>query len=235
MKSMIMGAENVRAILDGRKTRHSFPIKPQPPEGVTWVGWMLDSTARENTKHIGSACWTEGGHYFYAKPRYKVGEIVYVKETAYFETFHQQSDAEIKRDGYDPSIGVWVYKADEPDYPTITGSWASPLYMPESASRIHLEITGIKAQRVQDISWDECIREGISDMVIPENLENQEMYRWLEKEAFPDSLAGIISKLKDAYASLWDSINAKKGLPWESNPWVFVYTFKRVKEATDGK
>ncbi len=203
MKSMIMGAENVRAILDGRKTRHSFPIKPQPPEGVTWVGWMLDSTARENTKHIGSACWTEGIHYFYAKPRYKVGEIVYVKETAYFETFHQQSDAEIKRDGYDPSIGVWVYKADEPDYPTIPGSWASPLYMPESASRIHLEITGIKAQRLQDITEDGANAEGYSRV--------------------------------DEYAWAWDSINAKRGYPWESNPWVFVYTFKRVKEATDGK
>jgi len=223
MKSMIMGAENVRAILDGRKTRHSFPIKPQPPEGVTWVGWMLDSTARENTKHIGSACWTEGIHYFYAKPRYKVGEIVYVKEgwTTQYDGIHDDN-------GY----GEYVYKADDAwldVYDGCSNKWQSPLFMKEEASRIHLEITGIKVQMVQDISWDECIREGISDMVIPENLENQEMYRWLEKEAFPDSLAGIISKLKDAYASLWDSINAKKGFPLESNPWVFAYTFKVVQ------
>ena len=160
MKSMIMGAENVRAILDGRKTRHSFPIKPQPPEGVTWVGWMLDSTARENTKHIGSACWTEGIHYFYAKPRYKVGEIVYVKETAYFETFHQQSDAEIKRDGYDPSIGVWVYKADEPDYPTIPGSWASPPYTCLSQPPVStLKSLASRLRGLQDMTlrgWCKC-------------------------------------------------------------------------------
>lgn len=213
MKSMIMGAENVRAILDGRKTRHSFPIKPQPPEGVTWVGWMLDSTARENTKHIGSACWTEGIHYFYAKPRYKVGEIVYVKETAYFETFHQQSDAEIKRDGYDPSIGVWVYKADEPDYPTVPGSWASPLYMPESASRIHLEITGIKAQRVQDITEEEAINEGMYGK-----------YQGLDYK-YGSKREGVLSQ----YRSLWNSLNAKRGYPWESNPWVWVVSFKVVQ------
>ena len=225
MKGMIMGAESVGAILDGRKIQTRRVINPQPLEGSRWMGWLLDSTGREDSKRIGSACWRcdSIGRDLYAKPRYKVGEIVYVKEgwTTQYDGIHDDN-------GY----GEYVYKADDAwldVYDGCSNKWQSPLFMKEEASRIHLEITGIKVQMVQDISWDECIREGISDMVIPENLENQEMYRWLEKEAFPDSLAGIISKLKDAYASLWDSINAKKGFPLESNPWVFAYTFKVVQ------
>ena len=216
MKSMIMGAENVRAILDGRKTRHSFPIKPQPPEGVTWVGWMLDSTARENTKHIGSACWTEGIHYFYAKPRYKVGEIVYVKET--FTEYTAFSSL--------GGIDTWMLFKARGDILPGNAKWRSPLFMSEEDSRIHLEITDIKAQRVQDITEEEAMVEGIEkpieercmlayrDYSIKE--EDNEGYNWF-------------STAKDSYSSLWDSINAKKGLPWESNPWVWVVSFKVVQ------
>ena len=142
--------------------------------------------------------------------------------SAYFETFHQQSDAEIKRDGYDPSIGVWVYKADEPDYPTIPGSWASPLYMPESASRIHLEITGIKAQRVQDITEEGAKAEGIKVLPLQDESDPSAWYQ------YAPGIFQARSAIK-SYELLWDSLNAKRGYPWESNPWVWVVSFKVVQ------
>ena len=214
MKSMVMTAEMVKAILDGRKTRHSFPIKPQPPEGVTWVGWMLDSTARENTKHIGSACWTEGSLYSYAKPRYKFGEIVYVKEVfAYWKDESQCIAYQADNNHFDFTNRIgWEDEINIEDI-SKKGKWESPYFMPEWASRIHLEITDIKAHRVQDITEEEAMAEGI-----------RPMYTIL-----PGECTGLTNDAVDEYADLWDSLNAKRGYPWESNPWVWVVSFKVVQ------
>ena len=229
MKGIIMGADSVRAILEGRKTRHSFPIKPQPPEGVTWVGWMLDSTARENTKHIGSACWTEGSHYFYAKPRYKVGEIVYVKEVfAYWKDESQCIAYQADNNHFDFTNRIgWEDEINIEDI-SKKGKWESPYFMPEWASRIHLEITGIKAQRVQDITEEEAINEGIEKDLDGWKDHTKRFANHPEYPAFGGMFRDILPTAINSYKKLWDSINGKKH-PWESNPWVFVYTFKVVE------
>lgn len=82
----------------------------------------------------------------------------------------------------------------------------SAMFMPRTRSRITLEITEVRIERVQDISVKDCIAEGLCT-----NLR--------ESEACDD--------LKDQYHALWDSINKKK-YPWSSNPWVWVITYKRV-------
>ena len=230
MKGMIMGSESVRAILDGRKTQTRRVVKPQPLEGSRWVGWLLDSTGMEDDKRIGSACWrcdSIGGD-LYVKPRYKVGEIVYVKEVfAYWKDESQCIAYQADNNHFDFTNRIgWEDEINIEDI-SKKGKWESPYFMPEWASRIHLEITGIKAQRVQDITEEEAMAEGIEkpieercmlvyrDYSIKE--EDNEGYNWF-------------STAKDSYSSLWDSINAKKGFPWEASPWVFAYTFKVVEE-----
>lgn len=88
------------------------------------------------------------------------------------------------------------------DVPT---RWRNPLYMPRWASRIDLEITGIRAERVQDITIDDIYAEGCS--ALSSDADASELYEW--------------------FSSLWDSINCKKH-PWNSNPWVWVIEFKKV-------
>ena len=83
-------------------------------------------------------------------------------------------------------------------------------FMPRWASRVTLEITEVRVQRLQEISSTDSIFEGIR---IPD-----------EK---PVGNAVFIPR--DAYRELWDSINAKKH-PWSSNPWVWVLTFKLLGE-----
>jgi hypothetical protein len=185
-RPIIMGAESVRAILEGRKTQSRRVIKPQPKFiGAPNVPFKTDDA---NPKGIINC------------PYGKVGDRLWVRETVFFETFHQQSDAELERDGFNPNIGVWVYRADNHDYPTITANWTSPLFMPRIASRITLEITDIRVERVQDITEEDAIAEGV--------------------ESF-----NIVA----SYSYLWDSLNAKRGYPWESNPWVWVVTFEVVR------
>jgi hypothetical protein len=86
----------------------------------------------------------------------------------------------------------------------------SPLFMPRWASRLTLEITGVRVERLQEISGDDAIAEGAP---LRESAATQ---------------GGDIRI--DAFADLWGSINGKTH-PWSSNPWVWVIAFQRV-EAT---
>ncbi|KKL60339.1 hypothetical protein LCGC14_2206280, partial [marine sediment metagenome] len=74
------------------------------------------------------------------------------------------------------------------------------------ASRITLEITGVKVERVQDISSVDCHSEGIDPL------------HWMR-----DALPACVE-----FRDLWDSINAKRGYGWDANPWNFALTFKVV-------
>lgn len=100
-------------------------------------------------------------------------------------------------------MGTYDYRASvHPDYhPDFT--WRSSTQMPREASRINLLITGFQIARVNDITRGDCMAEGCP---------------------FPNMEKG--ENPVDWFASLWDSIYAKKGYSWESNPWVYVIDFK---------
>lgn len=122
---------------------------------------------------------------------------------------------------------VWSYAADNHDPESKTGSIPS-IHMPRWASRITLEITGVRVERLQDISGEDCKAEGIN----------------LDGELFPS--VNWDDKLRERYRRLWDSIYGKPrrvyyeddegnrrwrihpAMPWSSNPWVWVLEFKMV-------
>lgn len=99
--------------------------------------------------------------------------------------------------------------------------WRSPFYMPKWASRITLENTDVRVERVQEISAEDVAAEGV---VLP-RLEPDRGTTWYEGKV--DDLA------RRRFALLWDSINAKRGYAWESNPWVWAITF-RLLGGNDG-
>lgn len=88
----------------------------------------------------------------------------------------------------------------------------SPLFMPRWASRISLEVTGVRGERLQDISEDDADAEGINGPMCA---------ALLGKTPMKMGPAGLC-----AYSGLWDSINGAGA--WDANPWVWVYEFKRV-------
>ena len=81
--------------------------------------------------------------------------------------------------------------------------------MPRKLSRIDLIVTDVQCQRLQEITEQDAMAEGFYQAVAeaPDDI-GQDVVGW--------------------YARLWDSINAKRGFPWASNPWVWAYTFKRI-------
>jgi len=119
-------------------------------------------------------------------PYGKAGDRLWVRETflSYLErTFYRATDEGDLLDS--------LFQTGKP-------KWKPSIFMPRSHSRIDLEVTGIRVERLNDISEEDAIAEGI-------------------KNHLPTP--------KDAYQDLWDSINGETA-PWDSNPWVWVVEFK---------
>ena len=107
---------------------------------------------------------------------------------------------------------LWVqgWEADGTD-------WKPSIFMPRGSSRIELEVTEIRALRLQDISEEDAAAEGA--MTWWNGLSQEEQF------GMYDGGRGPIA----AFRMLWDSINAKRGVGWDTNPWVWAVSFRRVK------
>lgn len=107
-----------------------------------------------------------------------------------------------------------AYRSDS-DEP-ITGPWRPSIHMPRWASRITLEVKSVRIERLQDISEEDAIAEGVN----PAPAHG----KWVER---PRGDGGHWSARK-AFCDLWDRIYAKQNLPWANNPWAWRVEFRRV-------
>ncbi|MDR2173627.1 MAG: hypothetical protein LBE32_05430 [Burkholderiales bacterium] len=102
------------------------------------------------------------------------------------------------------------------------GRWKPSIHMPRWASRILLEITDVRVQRLQDITEEDAIEEGIERLKSGRGFYNPTV----SKSAVHFGV--YTGSAKEAFRLLWEKINAKRGCSWETNPWVLAITFKRV-------
>ena len=103
-------------------------------------------------------------------------------------------------------IKGYLYKATASEFEDNLVKWRPSRYMPRSAARIFLRVTDVRVERVKDISGRDACAEGI------------------EIKKFGNR--------KHDFEELWDSLNAKRGYSWDSNPWCWVYEFERVDADT---
>ncbi|WP_375144465.1 hypothetical protein [Escherichia coli] len=217
-RGMIFNGEMVRAILDGRKTQTRRIMKVQPSDAFhpTHNGYDLDLNAHCYTPGVvdkngylqpakkevfGVADENEG----YTCPFGAVGDRIWVRET-WAEAGAGAPDLKLYRADYPEHVPTHyenVPPADEI-------RWTPSIHMPRWASRLMLEITGVRVERLRDLSEDDAKSEGItppSGGVLP---------GWEYRINFRD---------------LWMSIYGADN--WETNPWVWVIEFKVVPNVQD--
>ncbi|HBR1133416.1 TPA: hypothetical protein L9K84_005300 [Klebsiella quasipneumoniae subsp. similipneumoniae] len=198
-RGMIFNAEMVRALLSGRKTQTRRIIKPQPEATLSgslsgkWLSRPLNGLLLPKIEDIAIHC-----------PFGSVGDRIWVREA--FRVHSRATD-----------VATLVYKASERNSwteqtrhvpvavcnkPATPEKWTPSLHMPRWASRILLEITGVRVERLRSMSQDDARAEGVIAASGPME-------------------AGL------AFRELWDSIYGEES--WKANPWVWVIEFKRVE------
>lgn len=197
---------------DGSKTKTRRIMNPQPD----WIRDgkpICESNFRDKRKRFVNE---DGEHFFEIKPKYKVGDIVYLKEpyrieNGYFS--YKFSEKRVKFTGNPKDLEKLLSQQEKSK-----SVWLNKLFMPESAARVFIEITEVRTERLQDISEKDCIKEGIFYAPIQITPLKEELtIMW-------SNGLNSYETPKKAYAAIIDHINGKG--TWDSNPWVYVYEFK---------
>ncbi|EFP2811447.1 hypothetical protein HP617_002147 [Salmonella enterica] len=218
-RGMIFNSEMVRAIIDGRKTQTRRPIK--------WKQTRFTEVAERDDGSLWP--WAEdcerGGDIWFTCPFGEVGDRIWVRETFSCignEDGHpvdansnlcSREDAQriyrasaIQNPG---NYGLWT----SPDGFDFEGPWTPSIHMPRWASRILLEITAVRVERVHDISQRDAIDEGGP----PDHSSFSKISREMGFSDWPRSW----------FAQTWWGIYGREA--WNTNPWVWVIEFKRVE------
>lgn len=227
---IIFNTEMVRAILDGRKTQTRRIVK-NIPTTHDFHGWITSSTC---AKDEGKACWALKSKSALLKrpirfncPLGKIGDHLWVRETWQGPLVdYAQADKLFKDPEPYQKIENCVYRADgiaTPEYTdcddNLRQGWRPSSNMPRWASRITLEITNVRVERLQDISEKDAIAEGVA----AGRYGNEG--NWQKGFYLPDSNQPY-QTAKDAFCALWQSIYGVDS--FYKNPWVWVIEFKRV-------
>lgn len=160
-----------------------------------------------------------------ASPELKKTPWIEFNDIERFEQLHLKTIEELDKLGIQPNRfdeeQERVYYKWEPGQSPLR--WKPSIFMPMEAARFFLEVTNVRAERLQDISEEDAIAEGIEEIA-----EMTESKLPIYRNYLPDEILGFLFP-EYSYQSLWDSLNAEKA-PWKSNPWVWVYEFKKVEK-----
>jgi hypothetical protein len=222
----------VRAILEGRKTQTRRVVKPQPVgkqrvvEGLAHVTrgmnpaddgsvWYVGDCADPGTEIRcpfgvpGDGLWVREAH-ITGWPC-ELGELQQFDEDGNELPKHCWYKATPDTDGgYISNLGericVWH---DENETQLDRIPWGSPLYMPRKHSRITLEVTGVRVERLNAISEEDARAEGCG-ILLNDDLDKS-----------------VGARAQDQFSRLWNSIHGEGS--WAANPWVWVVEFRKVE------
>lgn len=181
---ILFSTSMAKAILAGRKTMTRRIIKPQPIDNIEVDGNFYEGNYKGYVKVDNHPNWQQQFAYEFC-PYGEVGSTLWVRETWQKVDTYPEPDC----------FGKYLYKSmgDTCD------KWKPSIFMPKDACRIFLKITDIKVERVQDISEEDAIKEGV--------------------ESWCDAI--------DNFKQLWQSINGEES--WNSNPWCWCISFERTE------
>lgn len=216
IKPILFNTEMVRAILDGRKTCTRRLVKPQPKSKLCYTFAGSDSNTWGYPNRTAHEIWgeefklpndiTEEELSKRWNPPYHTDDILYVRETwkkapngyYYYEDWQRNDIADVTK-------------------------WHPSIRMPKEAARIWLKVTDVRVERLQEITDNECIKEGI----YPSNCRDcNDIFGC---DVCPDEGYDEVDK----FVEVWNSTIKKSDLNrygWDANPWVWVIKFERCEK-----
>ena len=200
MKPILFNTEMVRAILGGRKTATRRVVKFRDGKNPNWTGYVKDGLTLYNGNN--EPCNMPAP--------YKVNDILYVRET--------WCGLPVTANGHMRGHDLYYYKADGDLRPEgWRGNWKPSIHMPKKAARIFLKVTDARVERLQIMTLNDFLSEGIV----------------LRPEAFNDPDNAYFQAQK-TFMQLWDSTIKKDQFQyysWNANPYVWVTEFEVIDKA----
>lgn len=229
-KPILFNAEMVNAILSGRKTqtRRIMKVQPEPSKSRSGDYWF-PCNKMQSMVHVSDLLpgnpYMPDAHEFFSTccPLGGIGDQLWVREafaaglctesTLAYRATHKTEDLE---EGWGETI-----------------KWTPSIHMPRWASRINLLITGVRVERLRDISEQDAMAEGITakEVIIETRYEGGgHVEITAERFFFVGGDDEGYESAEEAFAELWDSIyGQKEGENWQANPWVWVIEFERME------
>ena len=211
-RGMIFNGEMVRAILEGRKTQTRRVIKLEHERGFQnpVIRGKNGAVSSVSCRLAPTLC-----------PHGKPGDHIWVRETFQGPLFdYEQMEAYLEDGSKFEKPEFCVYKADGKPAPEFFDAddnlhcrWRPSIHMPRWASRILLEVTDVRVERLNAISQDDAIAEGAPPSHPSIDCVSQEY-------GFPDFS-------RSWFGQTWQHIYGEES--WQDNPWVWVIEFKRIE------
>lgn len=223
-RGIIFNGDMVRAILDGCKTQTRRALTPRHLKMIEAAAIAGECYPLESGKDH------ENSQAYYRDwcPFGKVGDRLWVRESfqgplvseelfeeyrAYSDKFETPEYCEYAADG-----GARPEYCDLDD--NVRHGWRPSIHMPRWASRITLEITGVRVERLNDISEQDAIGEGVAR-------RNSDTYHGFYRDYENEGYGQGCTFANDSFRSLWKSIYGAES--WDANPFVWVINFKRME------
>ncbi len=227
-RPILFSGPMVRAILNGSKTQTRRVVKPQPTNrhvfravsGHEWLGhertWLWDARWEDERGRHGTFVGD------FRCPYGQPGDRMWVREswatpTSYDSLSPSEAMATMGQRLPFGAPQVW-YRASTREQNQANHRWRPSIHMPRRISRLTLEITEVRVERLQEITEADARAEGITDGGCLSCGESE-----------PCGCANPAPDARDSFAWLWNQINEARGFGWHANPWVWVIGFRRVE------
>lgn len=194
-KPILFNTEMVKAILEGRKTVTRRVVKFTEGRNPNWTGYIKDGLTLYNGTN--EPC--------NKKPSYAAGDYLYVRETWSIEK------------------NVYWYKAGFVPKTLESMKWKPSIHMPKEAARIFLRVKDVRAERLQDITNEQILKEGCKQSTI------KSLIKQIPDDKDTDLWIRSVHVFE--FSQLWDSTTKEKDQKlygWDANPWVWVIEFERI-------
>ena len=208
VRDMLFAGSMVRAIFDGKKTQTRRVLSQLQRFGVVSEFGPSDTRGYDWHFRDKRLLWNDLTHSELLKVLpFQVGDLVWVREA--WRTWGQYNDVAPR----DLCAGTWVsYEASKnPIIGADVGKLRPSMFMPRWASRLTLKVTDVRVQRLQEISAEDAIYEGVTPGYFGEDMNHH----------------------RAGFKHLWNSLNEKRGYGWEANPWVVAVSIDRIEANVD--
>jgi hypothetical protein len=247
-KPILFSGAMVRALLrdENPKTQTRRVVSKPDVDSILWFAGSADENEPAKAEYLGQDIHEEQLHVWCAEypdegsialstPYGVPGDRLWVKETfVAFGQWETRFNAKKARNEWHfvdlTAEAGFAYRFEGADPSARRRAGAAPtwhtrpsIFMPRAASRITREVSDVRVERLQDISYEDALAEGISDYAA--SLTNDPHPRG----ETPGQMARRLQWPQRQYHLLWDSLNAARGYGWDVNPWVWVVEFRMIQ------